>query len=142
MVCDRSCLIGMLNCLLTAILEQRVKWFRAREDSKRWKEEMELLDAEWERTIRSCERMAEAWRAVADHSASRFGSGAKAYALRQAVMYEGMKVRLQVSEKVRIASLCARVSLNNCQWQCVTRLNNAESTRISSAITLAVSPST
>lgn len=100
---DGVCSFFLFTFIIVLIffLAQRVKWFRALADAKRWKEESEILDAEWDRTIRSCTKMAEVWRAVEDRNVAKLGRGAKSYALRQAAMYDGMKIRLQVSEKVR-----------------------------------------
>jgi hypothetical protein len=63
-----------------------VKWFRDRADRDRVKEEKETLEAEFERTIESRARLAEAWSQLAIRHASEH-PGAAAYASQQHSMY-------------------------------------------------------
>ncbi|KAK1215180.1 hypothetical protein PQX77_022217 [Marasmius sp. AFHP31] len=43
---------------------QRVRWFRARADMRRWIEEKEVLEEEFRRYIMACNRMADIWKEV------------------------------------------------------------------------------
>lgn len=65
----------------------RVKWFRDRADRDRFREEVEILEAEFERTVLSHTRMADVWTQLADASS---GPGAEAYAHKKACMYRGL----------------------------------------------------
>ena len=65
----------------------RVKWFRDRADRNRFREEVQILQAEFERTIVSHKRMAEVWTQLADTVSC---PGAAAYAHKKAEMYDGL----------------------------------------------------
>jgi hypothetical protein len=62
----------------------RVKWFRDRVDRDRFREEAQILDAEFKWTIISFSRMSEVWTELAIKAAS---PGSAAYAHRKATMY-------------------------------------------------------
>lgn len=62
----------------------RVKWFRDRADRDRFREEVQILEAEFERTIVSHARMADVWAQLAGTAS---GPGATAYAHKKAYMY-------------------------------------------------------
>jgi hypothetical protein len=63
-----------------------VKWFRDRATRDRFKEEKEILEAEFERTIQSRSRLADTWSQLATNHASE-RPGAAAYASQQSSMY-------------------------------------------------------
>ena len=65
----------------------RVKWFRDRADRDRFHEEVQILEAEFDRTIISYQCMAEVWCQLVGE-ASRPGSAA--YAHKKAEMYHGL----------------------------------------------------
>jgi hypothetical protein len=65
----------------------RVKWFRDRADRDRFREEVQILQAEFERTVVSHKRMAEVWTQLADTVSC---PGAVAYAHKKAEMYDGL----------------------------------------------------
>jgi hypothetical protein len=66
----------------------RVKWFRERANRDRWREETEILEAEFERTFMSHSRMSAVWHELATRCADQHG--AVAYAIRKAHMYESL----------------------------------------------------
>jgi hypothetical protein len=66
----------------------RVKWFRDRADQDCFREEAQILDAEFKRTIISFSRMSEVWTELAIKAAS---PGSAAYAHRKATMYRGLE---------------------------------------------------
>jgi predicted house-cleaning NTP pyrophosphatase (Maf/HAM1 superfamily) len=66
----------------------RVKWFRERANRDRYREEVEILEADFERTIFSHSRMAEVWTGMAEHFLNELG--AAAYARKKAVMYRNL----------------------------------------------------
>ena len=65
----------------------RVKWFRDRADRDRVREEVEILEAEFERTVLSHTRMADVWTQLAGAAS---GPGAAAYAHKKTCMYRGL----------------------------------------------------
>ena len=65
----------------------RVKWFRDRADHDRFREEVQTLEAEFDRTIISHQRMAEVWCQLAGEGS---GPGSAAYAHKKAEMYHGL----------------------------------------------------
>ena len=65
----------------------RVKWFRDRADRDRCREEVQILEAEFDRTIISHQRMAEVWCQLAGEAS---GPGSTAYAHKKAKMYHGL----------------------------------------------------
>lgn len=68
----------------------RIKWHREHADCSRFREEVETLEAEFERTIISFNRMAITWSSLSDKERSRGHPGAAAYAARKIVMYRGL----------------------------------------------------
>lgn len=66
----------------------RVKWFRDRADRDRFREEVEILEAEFQRTVISFGRMSEVWSQMATDAT---GPGSAAYAHRKAAMYKGLE---------------------------------------------------
>jgi hypothetical protein len=69
-------------------IADRVQWFRARAQAQRWEEEVEILEEEFRRTIRSFERMAEVWRLLA--KAPDMATGYSAYAFKHTQMFSEM----------------------------------------------------
>lgn len=65
----------------------RVRWFRARADMHRWQEDVELIEAEFRRTIRSFENLASIWDKLAGKDKRE---GYRAYGYRQSSMYTRM----------------------------------------------------
>ena len=61
----------------------RVKWFRARAARDRAKEEVEILQQEFLRTIRSFQKISTVWHEIA----GREDKGRAAYGYQQSVMY-------------------------------------------------------
>ncbi|KAF9471253.1 hypothetical protein BDN70DRAFT_977471 [Pholiota conissans] len=97
--------ISALSILTTA---EKVQWFRARADMERWIEEVDLLQEEFRRVIRGCEKMAEVWATMSHQISSKYCSedrspllpapsraGYTAYALQKSAMYRQMAVRAQ-----------------------------------------------
>jgi hypothetical protein len=75
-----------------------VKWFRDRANRDRLKEEKEILEAEFERTIESRARLADAWSQLAIRHSSEH-PGAAAYASQQSSMYSMLGEDCQVLYK-------------------------------------------
>jgi hypothetical protein len=73
---------------LVVIKVDRVQWFRDRAKMQRWEEELEILQAEFRRTIRSFERMGEVWTQLA--KLSGFPIGYASYAFKQSQIYHEM----------------------------------------------------
>ncbi|KAJ7052855.1 hypothetical protein C8F01DRAFT_1236176 [Mycena amicta] len=73
----------------------RVQWFRARAARERSDEEVEILEAEFSRTIKSFAKQTEKWTAMATQPAlmpeNRDKLGWRAYAHRQAAIYERLR---------------------------------------------------
>ncbi|KAL0564209.1 hypothetical protein V5O48_017844 [Marasmius crinis-equi] len=65
---------------------ERVPWFRAKADMRRWLEEVELLEEEFRRLVRACDHMCKAWNSVANSSSA----GHAAYAYHKADMFSQM----------------------------------------------------
>ena len=65
-----------------------MQWFRARAQAHLWEEEVETLEEEFRRTIRSFEHMADVWTLLA--KAPVTGTGYSAYASKQAHVYGEM----------------------------------------------------
>jgi hypothetical protein len=80
--------LSMSDGLPLATTVERVQWLREKAKTQRWEEEIEILEEEFRRTIRSFERMAEVWALLA--KAPNLALGASAYALKQAHMYGEM----------------------------------------------------
>ncbi|KAL0061228.1 hypothetical protein AAF712_011987 [Marasmius tenuissimus] len=68
---------------------ERVPWFRARADVHRWLEEVELLEEEFRRMIKGCEKMSEVWKLTAVESRGK-GEGYGAYAYHKSDMFARM----------------------------------------------------
>ena len=66
----------------------QVKWFRDRADRDRFCEEVEILEAEFQRTVISFGRMSEVWLQMATDAT---GPSSAAYAHRKAAMYQGLE---------------------------------------------------
>ncbi len=80
-------------------IAEKVQWFRSQADMERWVEEAELLEEEFRRLIRGCEKMASVWLSLTEAKVkyqpiftARQGSdqGYKSYAYQKADMYERM----------------------------------------------------
>jgi hypothetical protein len=71
----------------TALVD-RVKWFRERADRDRFREEVQILEAEFERAIISFRRMSDVWTQLTSKVAT---PGSAAYAHRKAIMYRGLE---------------------------------------------------
>nr|GAT45633.1 predicted protein [Mycena chlorophos] len=73
----------------------RVQWFRARASRDRMDEELEILEAEFSRSIRSFSKMRDVWTAMAEQKNlvpdNPDELGWRAYAFRQAAMYERLR---------------------------------------------------
>ncbi|KAH8813613.1 hypothetical protein DL96DRAFT_525303 [Flagelloscypha sp. PMI_526] len=67
---------------------QRVQWFRDRAELQRWKEEIEILEAEFPRTARAHEEMAIYWINVAENTLHK---GGQVYAYKKARMFEELQ---------------------------------------------------
>lgn len=78
-----------------------MRWFRARADMQRWVEEVEILEEEFRRFIRGCEKMSSVWDSLAGTLPVKYGirlnspngaptSGYRVYALQKASMYQRM----------------------------------------------------
>jgi len=65
-----------------------VQWFRDRAQMQRWEEEIEILEEEFCRTVRSFERMAQVWTQLAKNLGT--GPGYAQYAFEHARMYHEM----------------------------------------------------
>ncbi|OCH85160.1 hypothetical protein OBBRIDRAFT_692560, partial [Obba rivulosa] len=68
---------------------ERVEWFRARAEKERYDEEVNILHAEFRRTIKSFMKMSEVWEAAARKSDR--SPGAKAYAKQKSFMFKRMQ---------------------------------------------------
>ncbi|KAJ7025854.1 hypothetical protein C8F04DRAFT_967229 [Mycena alexandri] len=82
----------------------RIEWAKAYARSRRWKEEIRLLEEEQRRILEAFEHEAKKWEARAGRDVVRvgeieegFAQGAIAYALRQAAMYRNIAARAVVT---------------------------------------------
>ncbi|KAK7064875.1 CxC2 domain-containing protein [Favolaschia claudopus] len=80
----------------------RIEWTKARARSKRWAEEVDLLEEEYRRLLVSFEYEAKQWEQRAKdipvgEVEAAFGEGAIAYALKQAAMYRTLAQRATVT---------------------------------------------
>lgn len=66
----------------------RVKWFRDRAARDRAREEKEILDAEFQRTIQSFTKMSDVWTTLSAKNASQHSN--TAYAQKQAALYHAL----------------------------------------------------
>lgn len=94
-------------------LVDRVKWFRDRADRDRFREEMEILEAEFERTIISFRRMASSWLKLADQQLDCQHPGAAAYAHRKVAMYNALAHDCEVTY-ISARTVAGRQSLPAC----------------------------
>jgi len=78
----------------------RVKWFRERADRNRFREEVDILEAEFERTTLSHMRMTKVWTQLADRYTPTH-PGSAAYAHKKAHMY--LELAKECSEAYIIA---------------------------------------
>ena len=74
------------NVLIASV--DRVKWFRDRADRDRLKEEVRVLDAEFQRTLQSRTLMSQTWMKLALKNTVQ--PGAAAYAHKQSSMYNAL----------------------------------------------------
>lgn len=88
-------------------LAEKVQWFRARADMERWIEEADLLQEEFRRLIRGCEKMAEVWSSITGSISAKYATeegrspllpspprrGYVAYASQKSSMYREMARR-------------------------------------------------
>jgi len=70
----------------------RVKWFRERANRDRHREEVEILEADFERTALSHSRMAEVWDQLAESCIDKPGASGSAYARKKVGMYTGLAI--------------------------------------------------
>ncbi|KAF7337302.1 hypothetical protein MSAN_02255400 [Mycena sanguinolenta] len=79
----------------------RIEWTKARARSKRWKEEVALLEEEYRRVLASFEHEAGRWEARAQAAAggtdAELAQGKTAYALKQAQMYRKLVLKVTVA---------------------------------------------
>ena len=75
------------NVLLTSGKGDSIQWHRARVLVERWDEDVETIEEEFRRTIRSFLKMSETWLALTQHSEP---SGHRAYALEKSAAYSHM----------------------------------------------------
>ena len=81
----------------------QVKWFCDRADQDRFHEEVEILEAEFQRTVIYFGRMSEVWLQMATDA---MGPSSAAYAHRKAAMYKGLEEECKqaYTNTLRIAS--------------------------------------
>lgn len=72
------------------VSDDRVAWFRSRALRDRWKEEVAILRAEMERTIRGFDGMSKMWSQMAADAMAGGRKGAAAYAYRKEWVYARM----------------------------------------------------
>ncbi|KAG6810078.1 hypothetical protein H0H92_013396 [Tricholoma furcatifolium] len=73
----------------------RVKWFRDRAARDRSREEKELLEEEFRRTIVSFDRMAQVWNTISESSSKSPSPGHSAYAAKQSSIYRKLEADAQ-----------------------------------------------
>jgi hypothetical protein len=78
-----------------------VKWFRERAERDRFQEEVQILEAEFERTITSHGRMAEVWSELASRC-SESKPGAAAYAHKKVGMYHQLQCDCKLAYKTAL----------------------------------------
>ncbi|KAF6742158.1 hypothetical protein DFP72DRAFT_1081660 [Ephemerocybe angulata] len=76
---------------------EKVYWFRARADMMRWVEEVEILEEDIRRVVRSAERMEAFWTSAASESPKI--SGRQVYAYEKASMFKRMAVDARAALK-------------------------------------------
>ncbi|KAF8431530.1 hypothetical protein L210DRAFT_3507864 [Boletus edulis BED1] len=75
----------------------RVHWLRAKATKDRWREEVEILKAEFQWTINFFNKRAEDWTHLAVDSQTKGQHGAASYAARQSAMYGQLRDQCQIS---------------------------------------------
>ncbi|KAF8965358.1 hypothetical protein BDZ97DRAFT_1904028 [Flammula alnicola] len=71
----------------------RVQWFRAEAEMQRWQEELETLQADFMRCIRTFQKMSEVWKDLAKSNSGE--PGKTAYARKKSSMFTEMAIRGQ-----------------------------------------------
>ncbi|PBK58531.1 hypothetical protein ARMSODRAFT_842227, partial [Armillaria solidipes] len=73
----------------------KVQWFRARADMDRWIEEVEILEEEFRRFIRACDKMSQVWKDLSEDRPQHYSpvSGHRVYAMEKSTMYWTMAQR-------------------------------------------------
>ncbi|KAK1233862.1 hypothetical protein PQX77_002964 [Marasmius sp. AFHP31] len=117
----------------TRILAQRAKWFRDRAALDRWKEEKEILEAEYLRISRAHSRMEEIWKTIGieydklaetklttDRERATLG-GYAAYARKQACVYARLKDDVQNEW-----SLWEKVKRRKTKWDKLDEVSTTE----------------
>ena len=107
-----------LMLIYTAIIVDRVQWFRDRAQMQCWEEEVEILEEEFCRTIRSFDRMAEMWTQLANTPITAMGYAP--YTFRHAQMYHDMAEDCRRKFKAAGGTwpdTCSLSELISQQWQ-------------------------
>jgi hypothetical protein len=78
-----------------------VKWYRDRSARNRAREEREILEEEFKRSIRSFENLSTVWTALAKEAAIQPGKAA--YGHKQAAMYRQLAQNCQERQKIAIS---------------------------------------
>ncbi|KAF8442797.1 hypothetical protein L210DRAFT_3396998 [Boletus edulis BED1] len=78
-------------------LVYRVHWLRAKATKDRWREEVEILKAEFQWTVNFFNKRAEDWTHLAVDSQTKGQHGAASYAARQSSMYGQLRDQCQIS---------------------------------------------
>ena len=86
----------------------RVKWFRDRAARDRAREEKEILDAEFQRTIQSFTKMSDIWSTLAGKNASKHSNAA--YARKQATLYDALA---KDCRKIHDKAIALQVTMDN-----------------------------
>jgi hypothetical protein len=74
----------------------QVRWFRAQAHKDHWREEVQMLEAEFQHTVVSYKVMNDVWTQLGNRcDASEVGEGQCAYAYQQAAMYNTMATHCQ-----------------------------------------------
>lgn len=105
--------IRILQCGLTPHpIADRVCWFRERANCDRWTEEVELLECEFDRTIRSFTKMSTIWadlaKAVVGTSLTK--QGMRAYAWQQVTVYTRLEEQCR---ELLVETRCQREAKEN-----------------------------
>ena len=104
--------------IFATIVVDRVQWFRDRAQMQRWEEEVEILEEEFRRTIRSFDRMAEVWTQLANTPNTAMGYAP--YAFRHAQGYHDMAEDCRTKFKAAGGTwpdICSLSELISQQWQ-------------------------
>lgn len=73
------------------IIGDRIQWFRAEAEWRRWLEQIEIKHAEFMRCIKSFEKMKQVWTSLAEYHSDDSRPGHVAYARQKAAMYGRMQ---------------------------------------------------